>query len=680
MKYNNILLMLFVVMHLLINNNIFSGDFKTENNNRVKQVLKNITPTVNNDEREEKFEKNNRELIESFKVTPKVKLSDLKGKLPTYIELILKSSNPNKNKNLIENILLYGPPGTGKSTIAEVLAYEMQRDFYKVSAASIVTAYQGSGSKTISSLFKKIENSAKPSVLFIDEIDLISNEKARSGSNESDSALYELQIQLDKKMPLIFIAATNKIEQMSSALKSRIQPQIEVPLPDEFTVINLLKDRANKYNFNFSDADIKAIADSTDLEKMSFRDIEDISKVLRKLIHRYNGCPANEKGKEKTNNFNIDIYKVATYMTQAESLPDIFDIFTLVEFYLNHIGAKLNDQEDFTLLFAEIAGYFKYKDIERAIEIAYNFAKKNDRKLISLMDLYAGVYYNQTVKFASTKVREKLLKYFAKNKICNFDETVFQDIAASADDNFTGKELASLIDKAYRAAKERKLMEYFVENKKTDDNIRKIDIVEISEEDMYVGLYKELKKKAKKFEIITNYKLEDVKTGSKSYNTVYSSSVSINTSNDIERTKRTDSIDIKPMFDDESEYNNICYRENKVMYQACDDETCNIRKRIEYRNKSLPNKQTRTILIKYFIKRYAHDLHEKHINEFIEKSWSLSLCSIEECIELAHAKYACNKEFLSYDDLSSACREYSIKLDVISLTDKEVQKGNCIVS
>lgn len=69
--------------------------------------------------------------------------------------------------DMLSSIILYGPPGTGKTTIANVIAHTTQSHFKSVNATT-------SGKKDIQEVIdfaqKELENAAKKTILFIDEI------------------------------------------------------------------------------------------------------------------------------------------------------------------------------------------------------------------------------------------------------------------------------------------------------------------------------------------------------------------------------------------------------------------------------------------------------------------------------------------------------------------------------
>ncbi len=108
----------------------------------------------------------------------------------------------------LPSILLYGPPGTGKTTIAKVIASEMQSEFFQLNA---VTA----GVKDIREIVDKANGLLgmyqKSSILFIDEIH-------RFSKNQQDALLPHVEKGL---LTLIGATTENPYFQVNGALLSR---------------------------------------------------------------------------------------------------------------------------------------------------------------------------------------------------------------------------------------------------------------------------------------------------------------------------------------------------------------------------------------------------------------------------------------------------------------------------
>jgi putative ATPase len=127
----------------------------------------------------------------------------LVGKQGVITKIVSQQSLP--------SIIFWGPPGIGKTTLAQILANELERPFYKLSAIS-------SGVKDIRSVIEKAKQSEglfsqKTPILFIDEIH-------RFSKSQQDSLLEAVE-----KGWITLIGATteNPSFEVISALLSRCQ-------------------------------------------------------------------------------------------------------------------------------------------------------------------------------------------------------------------------------------------------------------------------------------------------------------------------------------------------------------------------------------------------------------------------------------------------------------------------
>ena len=109
------------------------------------------------------------------------------------------------------SLIFWGPPGTGKTTLAQLLALEKERPFYKLSAIN-------AGVKEIREIIQKAENSGglfsgKSPILFIDEIH-------RFSKSQQDSLLNAVEKGI---VTLIGATTENPSFEVINALLSRCQ-------------------------------------------------------------------------------------------------------------------------------------------------------------------------------------------------------------------------------------------------------------------------------------------------------------------------------------------------------------------------------------------------------------------------------------------------------------------------
>ena len=181
-----------------------------------------------------------KELLQEIVINP---LKDKKS----YQEYGLTPSN---------GILLHGLPGCGKTFIAEALAEETERHFYKIKPSDVSNPYFGVDTQAITSIFQQAKSNP-PSIVFIDEMDAIApcrdklgNDSAAQDINQRVNELLE-QMNNCAEKDVFIIGATNHPELIDSAIKrtGRLDTSIFVPPPDIKARIALLKKEINSRPF-----------------------------------------------------------------------------------------------------------------------------------------------------------------------------------------------------------------------------------------------------------------------------------------------------------------------------------------------------------------------------------------------------------------------------------------------
>jgi cell division protease FtsH len=225
-------------------------------------------------------------------------------------------TNPKKYKKYDirtpKGLILEGPPGNGKTLLAKGLCGTLNISFIQASSSIFQEKYVGVGASRVRELFD-LANQNKPCIIFLDEIDSLGrtrSSKADGGSQERDSTLNELLVQMDgfkNNNEIFIIMATNRVDLLDQALirPGRIDKKIFIDNPDkdtrrEILSINLIN-KPLDYNIQleylveltagFSCAQIENLINEVMLHVL-FQDrelitIEDIDIVYNKILTGY---------------------------------------------------------------------------------------------------------------------------------------------------------------------------------------------------------------------------------------------------------------------------------------------------------------------------------------------------------------------------------------------------------
>lgn len=161
------------------------------------------------------FSSQERPLTERVRPEKLLDFVGLPDKVKSQINLWIK-------KKWIPHLLLWGPPGSGKTSLARLLAQELQHQFFEFSASL-------SGVKDLKEIFEKSRTSLKPTVLFIDEIH-------RLNTGQQDVLLPVVE---RKQITLIGATTQDPNHSVTQALRSRLLSIHLKPL-DRQDLLNLV--------------------------------------------------------------------------------------------------------------------------------------------------------------------------------------------------------------------------------------------------------------------------------------------------------------------------------------------------------------------------------------------------------------------------------------------------------
>jgi transitional endoplasmic reticulum ATPase len=133
-------------------------------------------------------------------------------------------------------VILHGPPGTGKTLLSRAVGQELHANVMAMSATELVGTYSGETEANLRSLFSEASHHA-PSLIIIDEIDVIATSRGRlasQGDIRATTQLLSLLDGLDQVDGVVVLATTNRIDSIDEAFRrpGRFDEEIYVGPPD----------------------------------------------------------------------------------------------------------------------------------------------------------------------------------------------------------------------------------------------------------------------------------------------------------------------------------------------------------------------------------------------------------------------------------------------------------------
>lgn len=266
------------------------------------------------------------------------KFSDVAGMTEEKEELLFAIKSLQKKDEYLEKgvkpvrgILLEGPPGVGKTLLAKAVAGEAGVNFLSYSGADFVELFVGMGARRVRTMYETAEK-MKPCVVFIDEIDALGRKRAgggNPGNQEADQTLIALLEKMDgmnTTSGILFIAATNRVDSLDSALlrPGRFDKTIHVSPPktkeDREAIVEVhskgkvfedgvTTEKIAKQCYGLTGAEIAsalndAVLESFKADREGIISLDDIDKAIMKLF---------AKGLAKGRHSEKDMYRVAVH-------------------------------------------------------------------------------------------------------------------------------------------------------------------------------------------------------------------------------------------------------------------------------------------------------------------------------------------------------------------------------
>ncbi len=224
-------------------------------------------------------------------------LADTKADVKYTLGVSLAKPPQGVHVGLWRNILFYGPPGTGKTLLAAATSNALRTErgralFFNVKVSNVMSKYFGESSKIISELYGTARDHS-PAVVFLDEFESLSPKRNDESTGAERRILSTILAELDglsekgrSDIFVLTIAATNRPWDIDSAVLSRFEKKILIPLPDRETRKQILNIQIDKRGYRIDGAR-DSLLDAT--EGFSGREIERLCKeAIGRMIQEQN--------------------------------------------------------------------------------------------------------------------------------------------------------------------------------------------------------------------------------------------------------------------------------------------------------------------------------------------------------------------------------------------------------
>ena len=279
--------------------------------------------------------------MESKPALRPLSLEDFTGqkKVKKILEVALNSAK--KRQAVLDHILFYGPPGTGKTTLATIVANEMEKNIKVVSAPMI---------EKKGDLIALINSLQEGDILFVDEIHRLSKQIEETIYSAMEDFRIDIvsggglrarsfSINLPK---FTLIGATTRLNLLSSPFRSRFGIICRLELYSVEELIEIAKRNTSKLNINLTE---EALFEIAKCSRGTPRILNQLLKRVRDyaVVHNWK-IVDREKSLHILKELGID--ENGLDIMDRKILQTIADVFKGGPVGLNALSLALNEDKD----------------------------------------------------------------------------------------------------------------------------------------------------------------------------------------------------------------------------------------------------------------------------------------------------------------------------------------------
>ncbi len=149
----------------------------------------------------------------------------------------------------LKHILLYGPPGVGKTMVALRIARGSGLDCVYFPASNLVAFSKEEAVKKLRQLLTFAKFSSRPTVIVIDELELLAGDRSNPSMSDKMRALLNLLLAYmsDDQRRFMLIGLTNRKQDLDDAFLSRCDDRIKIDIPGPRELRAILQLYVDKY-------------------------------------------------------------------------------------------------------------------------------------------------------------------------------------------------------------------------------------------------------------------------------------------------------------------------------------------------------------------------------------------------------------------------------------------------